>query len=115
MKAFLYVLIIFFMSVTFALAGQIHLAWDAPKIGTVTGYRLYYSANGTFPQEILLDNIPSNQLEANVTVPDHKLVLIRVVAFNDVGESKPVGEGVFYHSDWFTPEKPVGLGIMEAQ
>jgi len=93
-----------------AYAADIHLKWD-PSSGNVTGYRLYMSEDQGQTWTILKDNIPGTVTEANVTVPDHKLLLIRASAYNSFGESIRTNAGVFYNSDWTKPKSPSGTGV----
>ena len=105
--------VIFFLLLaipSFLYGADIKLTWDASK-GQVDGYRLYISEDNGQTWTILKDNIPANTLEANVTVPDHKLVIIRAAAYNTYGESRPNGAGVFYNSDWKPPKEVQGLGV----
>ncbi len=66
-----------------ALAGDLHLAWDASP--GATGYRVYYgTAPGSYPQSVDVGNVTETTL---TTLGDCTEWYFAVTAYNDAGES----------------------------
>ncbi len=112
MKKFFSVIFMVLLIPMVCYAAELQLSWDPPTGGApVVGYRLYMSSDNGNSWEILKDNIPADANSTIVTVPDHQLVLIRIAAYNDSGESQRRGGGVYFNSDWMPPNKPDNFGI----
>lgn len=88
-------------------AADITLSWD-PSDGA-TGYKIYMSTdNGqTWGDGLDLENVTEYQCHA----PDAGLLLFRVSAYNDFGESIRNEAGAWYCGNWKPPIRPSGIGI----
>lgn len=76
---------------TLAYAGQLEISWQA--VSGATGYKLSQSIDqGTTWTQI--GDVTT--IQTTITVPDDKLVLIRVSAYNTAGESIRLTSGIWY-------------------
>ena len=87
-------------------AGEIKINWNSE--GQADGYKVYQStSNGDIWQEIL----DTNSTNATLTMPEHGLVLLRISAYNQNGETIRTSSGIWYNADWMPPDKPKDVGI----
>ena len=87
-------------------AGEIEINWKSE--GQANGYKVYQTLdNGNSWQEI----IDTNSTNATLTMPEHGLVLLRISAYNQSGETIRTSSGIWYNADWNPPEKPKDIGV----
>jgi len=89
-------------------AADLNLAWDASV--NATGYKLQISTDmGATWGEIR--DAGTALTYTWVGAPDTGMVLIRVGAYNAIGEAWNTTKGVFFNALWDTPAPAVGLGV----
>ena len=109
MKKLLLSLFLVLMIGSSAFAAQVLVKWQPSE--RAKGYKIYISDDNGQSWTVLEDDIPQNQTQAVIEVPDHKLILIRVSAYNDFGETINSASGAFFNSDWRRPEMPSQIGL----
>jgi len=93
---------------TEAFAADVDLGWES--VESATGYKLYMSedSGATWSAPIDVGDVITFTYSG---VPIDKLVLFRVSAYNDNGETIRLWSGAWYNELWKPPQAAIGLGI----
>ena len=108
MKTIIIALIFALISVTTAMAADVALQWE--PVAEATGYKLYLSEDmgSTWDTPIDVGNVTTTVYP---NVPEDKMVLFRVGAYNTNGETVRTWSGAWYNKLWQPPTDTKGLGI----
>ena len=107
-KLLLLVVVAFFFMSSMAMAVDIEMEWDVSP--GATGYKIYKSIdNGvTWDSGIDVGNIIEYTY---LNVEETGLVIFRVSAYNDAGESVTYWAGAWYNHLWLPPAPTAALSI----
>ena len=106
MKRLIFILALFFALPAFA--GEVTLRWDANPEPDVMGYRVYQSDDLGQTWQRVAD---TNSTSATLTVPDDKMILFKVSAYDGTYETVRNESGVWYNGSWNPPAKPKEVGV----
>jgi len=109
-KLFVAVMILGFIWGAGALAGEVHLKWDANSEPDIVGYKVYVgtsSGGDWFWQEIG----DVNGTEFIYDAPEDGLYLFRVSAYDSEQETIRLKSGLFYNALWSPIKAPADIGM----
>ena len=106
MKKVIVIILVILAVSTVSLAGEIKINWNSE--GQADGYKVYQTLDSGNTWHEILD---TNSTNATLTMPEHGLVLLRISAYNQNGETIRTSSGIWYNADWIPPEKPKNVGV----
>ena len=107
-KKLIYIISILVMFVSLACAANVDLAWNS--VQDADGYKLYMSQDSGLTWDTGVD-VGDVTIYTYQNVPDVGLVLFRVGAYNENGETLRSWSGAWWNSEWQPPTPAGGLGV----